>query len=352
MRTLTGAVRRGGLAYLGALGVGSLVLGLALLLSVVVGPSEVGADAAWAALSGGWTDRAVEPMIADVVLGLRLPRALLAAIVGGALAVSGVVLQAVMRNPLADPYVLGVSSGATVGAALVAATGLGATALGGAATAAGAFLAGAIGMAVVFSVARASGRLDALRLLLAGVAWSAFATALTGLLLFAAPDAERVRGLLFWILGGLSGADWASVSGCGLVLAVSSAALWLLGPWQDQLGLGDAAAADLGLDVGRARTVLVVLASLLTGAAVAVAGAIGFVGLVVPHALRPLVGPVHRRLVPASLIGGATLLVLVDAVARTAVAPRELPAGVLTGALGAPFFLVLLGRLGRREAAG
>lgn len=307
------------------------------VLAVGIGAVSLSASEVLAALG------ADDGVHRQIVLDLRLPRVILAATIGGALAAVGAALQAVMRSALADPYILGVSAGASVGAALVIVTGL-FSALGPAALAIAAFATGLISVAVVYLAARVRGRVPPIRLLLAGVAWSSFATALTGFILYLAPDAVQVRGVIFWMMGGLSGADWAGARWTTAIALPGCAVLFATARWQNLLLLGDEAATALGLDVARARGVLVVLAALITGVAVAFSGAIGFIGLIVPHALRPITGPDHRRLLPASVLVGALLLVWMDALARTMLAPRELPVGLLTGLLGAPFFLLLLRR--------
>jgi iron complex transport system permease protein len=185
-----------------------------------------------------------------------------------------------------------------------------------------------------------------LRLLLAGVALSSFTTAITGFVLYLAPEAMQVRGVVFWMIGGLSSADWASAGWLALVTLPACAALFVTARWQNLLLLGDEAALALGLDADVARKWLVLLCALATGAIVAFAGAIGFVGLIVPHALRPITGPDHRRLLPAAFVFGAALLVLMDALSRALLAPEELPVGILTGLLGAPFFIALLRKQG------
>ena len=281
---------------------------------------------------------------ARIVAELRLPRVLLAGLVGAALAMAGATLQAVMRSALADPYILGVSSGTTVSTSLVVVTGLLSTALGALALSTAAFTTGLISVAFVYAAARVRGRVPSIRLILAGVAWSSFATAATGFILFLAPEASQVRGVVFWLMGGLGGADWTAVTWTSAAVVPGAILLLATARWQNLLLLGDEAAQSLGLDVARTRGALVVLTALVTGSAVAFSGAIGFVGLVVPHALRPFTGPDHRRLLPAVILTGAILLIWMDALARTLFAPRELPVGLLTGLFGAPFFLLLLRR--------
>lgn len=285
-----------------------------------------------------------EPSVEQkIVRDLRLPRAVLGALIGAGLAAAGAALQAVMKSPLADPFILGVSSGASVGAAIAVISGL-ATALGSGAATLCAFASALGSVVLVYAAASVQGRVPAIRLLLAGVAWSSFATAVTAFLLYLAPEASQVRGMLFWLLGGLAAADWDGVLWTAALVVPGGLALLFTARWQNLLLLGDEPARSLGLDVSRARRMLVLITALITGAAVAFSGAIGFVGLIVPHAIRPFTGPDHRRLIPASAIGGAVLLLWMDAFARTLLAPEEIPVGILTGLLGAPFFLLLLRR--------
>jgi iron complex transport system permease protein len=264
--------------------------------------------------------------------------------VGGALAVVGAVLQAVLRNPLADPYILGISSGASVGAALAAL--ISGAAAGWFVRTGLAFVAALLSVFIVYSVARVGTRLPPARLILAGVALSSFSAALTGFLLYMVPDATAMRGVVFWLMGGLSATRWTGVIWtAGWVLPLVGLLL-ASARWQTTLLLGEEAALALGLDVTRVRRGLIVVCALTAGALVAFAGAIGFVGLIVPHALRPFTGPDHRRLLPAAFLFGAVLLVTMDTVSRTLLAPEELPVGILTGLLGAPFFLMLLRQRG------
>lgn len=280
----------------------------------------------------------------QIVWTFRLPRVLLAVLVGASLALVGVVLQAIVRNPLADPYVLGASSGASLGA--VSALVLGATVPGLVVTSA-AFGGAAVAGVVVYVLASRGGRIESLRLVLAGVALSYLLSAVTGWITTTA-EHGKLPGLLFFLLGSISSAGWASLPlplGC-LVLGL----VWVLSRSRhlDAALTGDETAASLGVDMTRLRVESLVVTALMTGAVVAVAGGIGFVGMVVPHVCRLLVGARHRALVPLSVLVGGLLVVLVDTIARTAASPREIPLGVVTALVGAPFFLWLL----RRRPAG
>ncbi|MCK6551882.1 iron ABC transporter permease [Myxococcota bacterium] len=316
----------------------------AALIALVVGPAEIAPLDVVTTLAAIVRGEGADPVLAQIIGEIRLPRVIGALVTGGALAVVGTTLQAVMKNPLADPYVLGISSGASVGAALAVI--LGAHALGGPVATFAAFVTALVSVAVVYHVASVGGVVPAVRLLLAGVALSSFTTAVTGFLLYLAPGATEVRSVVFWLMGGLGASDWLGATWCAALALPACVVLYAGARAQNLLLLGDETALSLGLDVARTRGRLVAVAALATAAIVAFAGAIGFVGLVVPHALRPLTGPDHRRLIPAAFVFGALLLVSVDAVARVVIAPEELPVGILTGLLGAPFFLALLRRQG------
>lgn len=328
-------------------GVALLVLSLAVPLAVVVslrvGAVGLGWTEVWRGLTG-----AGEPATVAILRDLRLPRALLAAVVGGSLGLAGAALQALLRNPLADPYVLGVSGGAAVGA--VVAFGLGwASVPWGVPVAA---LSGAVlAIALVLRIASgAGGAIDVRVLLLAGVVAGAFFTACI-MLVLSLQEAEAFRAAIFWMMGGLAGARWASVVGLTLVLAVAGAILLGLSRSLDLIAHGEETAGFLGVPVGRVRLVTYLTASLLTAGCVVVAGGIGFVGLFVPHTVRMIWGADHRFLLPAVILAGAAFLPLADAVARVAAAPRELPLGVVTAFVGVPFFVGVLRRQMRGPAS-
>jgi iron complex transport system permease protein len=281
---------------------------------------------------------------AAVLWTIRVPRVLLGMLVGGALAASGAAMQGIFRNPLADPGLIGVSSGAALGA--VFATVIGVTGLGIAALPVAAFIGGLPTTLVVYTLARQERRTEVVTLLLTGVALNAICGAAIGFLIFLATD-QQLRGIVFWSFGSLGGATWRWVI---LISPPLLAALLLLPRWGSALNLltlGEREARHLGVETERVRLYLIALTALLTGLAVAVCGAIGFVGLVVPHLLRLILGPDHRTLLPASIFGGAILLTLADLVARTAAAPLEIPLGVVTSLIGGPFFLWLLARTRR-----
>ncbi|HLA63025.1 MAG TPA: iron ABC transporter permease [Rhodothermales bacterium] len=284
-----------------------------------------------------------------IVWMLRLPRALLALAVGGGLAVVGVAMQALLRNPLAEPYLLGVSAGASAGASIVA-LGFAPVMLSRVVSEPLAAALGAlIAVGAVFAAARTRGGLSTARLLLAGVAASSLFAAVAALATFAAPDADRVRAVLFWLLGSLAATRWVELPLAMAATLIGAGTLWALARPLDAFLLGEDAAASLGVPVERMKRGLVVLTALVTGVLVAAAGAVGFVGLVVPHAVRFLAGAPHRRLVPLAMAGGAAFVLAADLAAQLALPGRELPLGVVTAVCGAPFFLWLLRRTDRLE---
>ncbi len=325
----------------------TVALAVAATLGVSIGSVSLPAADVWSVVGshlglpvespGGTTDT-----IAWVV---RTPRVVLAMVVGAGLAVVGAALQASVRNPIADPYLLGISSGASVGAVSVIAFGVGAS-LGVWALSTAAF-AGAV-VAAVAVVVLATRRASPLRIVLTGTAVAYTGSAITSFLIFRAPDNQAVRDVLFWLLGSLSGATWAKLVPSTITVAAGLVVLWIYGRHLDAMLAGDDTAAALGIDVARFRRRMVVLTSLVTAAVVAVSGAIGFVGLLLPHAARMLVGHSHRRLLPVAALLGATFLVVVDLVARTAASPEEIPVGIITSGIGAPFFLYVLNRGARR----
>jgi iron complex transport system permease protein len=310
----------------------AVVVASLLIGSVPLSPREV-----FDALVGTGDARAL-----TIVRDLRLPRALLGALVGGALAVAGAALQALLGNPLADPYLLGVSGGAACGTLLGSLLGLGARGAWGSSFAlplAG-FAGALVAILVVGAGASAGGRLDRGRLLLAGVVVNALASAIL-LFLLSLGDAARTQSFVFWMLGSLAGATPGAVEALAVYTAVGLALLVPLARAFDALALGEETAATLGVPVEAVKRVAYLAASLLAAAAVATTGIIGFVGLLVPHAVRR-VAPGHRALLVLSFLGGGALLVAADALARTLFAPAEISVGAVTALIGAPAFLVLL----------
>jgi len=321
-------------SHLHAFIVCAVIAVLAIVASTLVGAAHLPLRSVLAAFAGqaSATER-------SIVLELRLPRALLGALAGGALAMSGAVFQAMLRNPLADPYVLGVSGGAALGAVL-SMTVRAAPALLPIAALIGALLS----IALVFTIAvRAARRLDARVLLLAGVILSALFQAII-LLLLTLADVESFRSAIFWMMGSLASASWRSVILLALYVLPACAILLLLARPFNLLASGEETALYLGVRVETVMRVAYVVASTMVGVCVAACGAIGFVGLVVPHAVRLAWGSDHRIVLPASLLLGAAFLVLCDTAARTVAAPAELPVGVITALIGVPLFIALLVR--------
>ncbi len=275
-----------------------------------------------------------------IVISLRLPRILAATLVGWILAISGTTMQGVFRNPLASPYLLGIASGASVGAALVIVAGW-RESLGGFGLAAGAFCGGGLAVALIYIFAlRPGGRTSANSLILAGIALGALFSAITSFLIFISGD--QMKEILFWIMGSLTRSNWNYLIWLAPIALVGALVLSLFGRELNALSLGEEGAYHLGIRPEFFKKILLLIVTLMTGAAVAVAGTIGFVGLITPHALRLIVGPDHRILLLASAIAGAIFLMLADLAARILIDPLEIPVGILTALIGAPFFLYLL----------
>ena len=292
-------------------------------------------------LAPGDVMEGVEPT-SRIFWTLRLPRVLLAALVGGALAVAGVVFQALLRNDLATPFTLGVASGASLGAVVVIHLGLGGAILGISPLPLAAFIGALAVLALVLGMVRARGpRLDTATLLLAGVTLSFLCSAVILLVQYLSDFTDTNR-MVRWMMGGLDTVGYGPLLQAGPLVALGALWVFTQAAVLDQLLTGDLLAASRGVEVRSARVTLLTAASLMTAAVLAFTGPIGFVGLIVPHAMRRLVGARHRELLPASLLGGAALMMVCDAVARTVIAPAEIPVGVLTALIGAPFFLAIL----------
>jgi iron complex transport system permease protein len=305
-----------------------------LVLAVSIGSVRLGPAELVAAFTGA--DATTRTIIWD----LRVPRVLLAFVVGGGLGVTGAALQALVRNPLADPYLLGLSGGAGLGAVAVIALGPSSAWAVPLAAFAGALAA----VALVYRLAVVTGRrLDPHVLLLAGVVVGAFAGAIMSAIIVLS-DAPKLRNAIVWLLGGLGGASWPALLTLTLWSVVPLAVIWASARSLDLLALGEETAAHLGADPERLKRIIYLSASLLTAASVATCGIIGFVGLVIPHAVRRAWTPLHRILVPASFLAGGTFLVIADALARTVLRPVELPVGVITALVGVPLFAMLLRR--------
>lgn len=279
-----------------------------------------------------------------IIWEVRTPRVLLGAIVGATLGICGMTLQAVVRNPLAEPYILGVSAGASTGAAAAILFGVGSV-LGGISTSMVAFL-GALGaMCLVMLIAHTNGVVEPARLLVAGVAVGYLLSSITSLLILFADSAQSAQAVVFWLLGSLAQAQWFTLPLVSLMFALAFGLMLLWRRRLDLLALGDATARSLGVDPGRTRTALVLAVALSVGASVAVSGGIGFVGLAIPHLARRVVGVTHGFGLPAAAMLGAGTLVWADVAARLMLQPREMPIGIITGLIGAPVLVVLVRRL-------
>lgn len=335
------AVRRVPAAAAAGLGVALLLAGVAL--SATVGPADLTtievARASWTRLTGG-IDRLGLPE--RLVTEARVPRVLLAAVVGAVLAVVGCVLQALVRNPLADPSILGGTSGAALGAVVMIVAGVGAPG----AVAFGAFVGSTAGFGLTLFLAWRGGGVSPLRLVLAGIAVSYLLSALTSLVVLRAGDDRKLRSALFWQLGSVADARWSDL-GVPLILLLGGTTFLVARARRlDLLSFGDLTAAALGVAPGRLRAEMFVMTALLTAVAVALAGGVGFVALVVPHAVRLLTGPRHATLIPLAALTGAAFLVWADLAARVVAPPAEVPLGVVTALVGAPVFgLLVAGRM-------
>jgi iron complex transport system permease protein len=322
-------MKRGRLPWLVLLPLAALVL----TACVMMGPSGIGL-------------RGLDTPAGQAILTLRVHRVACGFLVGAALACAGVVLQAILRNPLADPYVLGVSSGAGLGAALAILTGIALRTV--FALPAVAFIASVLTLLIVYAVASQGAPPTVYGLILSGVIVSAICSSLL-MFLVSTAQAEGLHQVTWWLLGNLQPASPRLLALAAALIAAGCAGAWVMSRELNALTLGSEVASNVGIRTGAAVALGLLLATLLTSAAVALAGLIGFVGLIVPHAARGLVGPDHRRLLPASALAGGAFLALCDALARTVLAPVEIPVGVVTALLGGPFFLFIL-RKKRRSA--
>ncbi len=321
-----------------------LVLLGSVLVATAIGPADISPSDVWRAIAdhlGLTIENTLSPLRDSIVWDARLPRVIAAGIVGAGLALCGAVVQAVTRNPLADPFLLGLSSGAALGA--VIAVMLGASVL----LTPAAFL-GALGALVLtLAFASALGGLTPSKAILSGIAVSTLAGALTSLVIFWTATGDSYREILSWLMGSLAGAGWPAVFVAAIAFAIVAPLVLLSARRLDAFAFGDIAAATLGVDVARTRWLLLGGTALLTGVLVSISGAIGFVGLVLPHAARLVTGSGHRAMLPLAAIGGAIFMIWTDTAARTLFAPRELPVGIVTAAIGAPLFLLILWRFRR-----
>lgn len=330
---------------------------ITITCAVMLGPVPIAPGTVWQiaiskvlgvdiGLSETWT-KAEGRIIWDI----RFPRVLLGVVVGAGLAVTGVTIQALVRNSLADPYILGVSSGASVAATLVIIFGA-FRFLGQYALSLSAFLGSLLTMVMVFLLARVGGRISTTRLLLAGIAVSMMMSAATSFIVTMSPREEGIRSAMYWMMGSLSGAKWAYLTLPAFVVLAGTVMLMFQCRSLNALLMGEEEATTLGVNVQAFRGFLVITAALLTGTIVSVSGSIGFVGLMIPHIVRLLVGSDHRRVLPVSLLVGAIFVVWADVAARLVLAPEELPIGIVTALCGGPFFIWLLRRSGYTFGGG
>ncbi len=333
-----GVGRGRALLILAAVLVGALVLGVCTG-SASISPTNV-FRLAFAGLTGQEAPPGLSSTHLSIVWNLRVPRVILASMVGVGLASAGAAFQGLFKNPLADPYILGISSGAALGAAFGLVYGLTWTVLGMGAVPVLAFMGGVVSITAVYHLARVNGTVPVMSLLLAGVALGAFLSAALALLMYT--DVDRVGQVVFWLLGSLSGANWTKVWMAVPYLLLGLAIILLHSRELNALLLGEEPAQHLGVDVERVKRSLLLGGTLATAAAVSVSGVIGFLGLIVPHGVRLVVGPDHRFLLPVTALMGASFMVLADTLARTVLAPAELPVGILTAFCGGPFFLYIL----------
>ena len=324
----------------------ALILLAAVILSVAVGSvfisPRVLIDVLASSLGGRASTLDPTGVYLQIITELRIPRVVLLMLVGAALAGSGGAYQGLFRNPLADPFLIGVSSGAGLGAVSAMLIKWPYTTLGLMVVPAAAFAGAILAVVLVSQLARVGKTVPTTNLILAGVAVSSFASAITSALMIS--SSGELRRALVWLLGGAIQAGWAPVLGILPYMVVGLVGLVLVGHPLNVLQFGDEQAQQLGVRVQRVRGITIALATLATAAAVAYAGIIGFVGLVVPHIIRMLWGGDYRRLIPLSMLGGAALLILTDVVARSVIAPQEIPVGIITSLLGAPFFLWVMKR--------
>jgi len=324
-----------------------LALVFTILFSVAIGQMQISLPDAWRIVIKnipflGDLINDEFPVLEEVtIMQVRLPRAIAAMIVGAALSVAGVVLQGLFRNPMADPYLLGISSGAALGAAIAIGLGIGFRFLGILdSMQLMAFIGSLVTVFVVYNIARTGPRVPMLTVLLAGIAMTSFLSAIISFIMITL--GESLHALIFWLFGTLSGIKWSDVM---ISLPLITIGLFTILVFSRQLNimlLGEDEAQQLGVETERLKKIMLIFATLITATAVSISGTIGFVGLVIPHIVRILVGPDHRILIPSSALAGAIILVLCDTLARTVIQPAELPVGVLTAFFGAPFFLYLL----------
>lgn len=325
------------------LGFGLLVLlFVSMVAGVALGSVSLAPDVVLRVLLSRFTGETVDPVAERIVWQLRLPRVMMALFTGGGLAIVGVAMQTLVRNPLAEPYILGLSSGASAGASLFYLGFLPPLLSRTLSMPLAAFLGALLALTLVYLVARQNGVLSITRLLLGGVAISALMASITSGITFASPSPDKLRAVLFWLLGSFSGSGWSLLPLPALATLLGLIGMLVLARPMDLLLLGEEPAAQLGSPVELAKRLLILISALVTGTLVAFSGTIGFVGLIIPHAVRTLTGVSHRRVIPLSFLLGAAFLIWADLMARLLLPGVELPVGVVTALCGVPFFLMLL----------
>ncbi|MGG3737425.1 FecCD family ABC transporter permease [Aeribacillus pallidus] len=326
-----------------------IILFLSITTAITFGPVSIDALTVWRIplsklpLIGQWIYPDWSAAYYHIIWDLRFPRVLLAVIVGAGLSVCGVAIQALVRNSLADPYILGVSSGASVGATLVILFGL-FRIFGQFAVSVTAFLGALASLVLVYILATVHGRISTSRLLLSGIAVSMMLSAVTSFIVISVPREEAIKNALHWMLGSLSGAKWTYLSLPSLCIVLGAIYLFVHHRHLNVMLMGDDVAQTLGVNVERFRKWLVIITSLITAVIVSISGAIGFVGLIIPHIVRFIIGPNHKKVLPVSMLVGAIFLIWTDVFARTVIQPQELPIGIVTAICGGPFFIWLLRR--------
>jgi len=320
----------------------SVVLLVVSAISLLVGPSHICTISFLKRLLSGWYEGNNDLFSTEktILFSIRLPRIIFAGIVGAALSAAGVVFQGLLRNPLADPYILGISGGAAVGAIIAIITGASVIPLG---IPGMAFLGALFTIALVYGIARTKKEVHSTTLLLAGVIVNAFFSAFIMFLISTTSD-RNLHSVMFWLMGDLSLAEWNEIILTGIFLLIGFAVIYIYSRHLNLIVTGEETAMQLGVNVEQTKKILLLAASLVTGVAVSVSGIIGFVGLIIPHIMRMLLGPDHRLLLPSSVLFGGAFLIAADTIARTIIAPAELPVGVITALCGAPYFIYLLRR--------
>lgn len=344
---------RGRMRYLSLIFLVCIFIVLAICLSVSVGSVSIRTADIFKIIANRVSRSAVftqtwETNTETIIWSIRLPRVLMAFIVGAGLSVCGVLMQALTKNSLADPYVLGISSGASAGAVASIVLGL-FSFMGSYATMSGAIVGAALSIIMSLGIASYNGKITSTQLILAGIATSALFSGITNLIIYGRyTGSDKTKTAQYWMVGSLSGASWDTLKYVALAFAIAIIIILLFARELDVLLLGDEVAENLGVNTGRIKRVVILMSTILTGIVVSVSGVIGFIGLVIPHVVRSLTGSKHIRLIPLSILSGGLFTMLVDTASRVIAAPEELPIGIISSLIGAPFFLHLI-RKGRRQ---